>query len=979
MNNTTLDQLKNVSDFFDHKKELYKILNNELENYKDYLLKLNNSNIELTRNSIISINEYKNNNDNIKTLLDKHSSIIINFKYLDDESFLEVKKNIDDLKNNIIENCNILSLKSLKVNLKLINLDFQNNEINFYDKIFNVINFKIKSKDEYDKKLKEKEEKYIFFEEINDNYNSILQLFGINLSIYINNKVISFFGYLNDDNNNLIKKSNFFINKYDKISNLLDLNYINNYFKENYLNNILLKDFIILSNDDIISKIKKANKYNYLLKQESLSSLISHFSKSNIYNKREILITLLISDKRSFNLGNLLLDILSKKENKNLFYEIFFSLSFNLQHFLEISKDNFKEELNNFEEDDVSYEKKILCLNTSDNIKKKALNKLKSMNSNNMIMGSSNNDSKVQQWIDGLINIPFGIYKTNNILIFLNIFKEKINNFILLINDKLNFNLDKVDTDYNINNFIIEYYDNEIIKNNKIIFDNINVLKTEWENYLIERKHYIKNIRYELDKYIYGNEKSKILIESIISQWLNGNQKGNILGFHGPPGVGKTTFAKNAISNILFDNNNIKRPFIFIPLGGSTNGSTLEGHNFTYVGSTWGKIVEALIDSKCLNPILFFDELDKVSNTEHGREIISILTHITDETQNSCFYDKYFAGIEIDLSKCLIIFSYNDRLLIDQILRDRITEIEIESLDIRDKINIYNKFINKEILEDLGLKKNDFFIKETDVIDIIENYTYEAGIRKFKEKIKYLFRILNLERFKSDNISIPYLITNEKINEILHDFPKINYKKINNKSQIGMVNGLFATNTGIGGLTIIQTTKYYSETKLSLELTGKQGDVMKESIKCSKTIALNLIPDDILDEINNQLKERSWGIHIHTPDTSTPKDGPSAGGALTLSIISLLTNIPVRNDVAMTGEIDLNGNITKIGGLSAKLLGAQKAGIKKVLIPKENEQDLNTFNKKNKLDNMEVILVDSIFDILKHSLIKNKLKFKKII
>ena len=214
---------------------------------------------------------------------------------------------------------------------------------------------------------------------------------------------------------------------------------------------------------------------------------------------------------------------------------------------------------------------------------------------------------------------------------------------------------------------------------------------------------------------------------------------------------------------------------------------------------------------------------------------------------------------------------------------------------------------------------------------------------------------------------MPYTVTRKKIEEILSNKPKITFKKIAKNPGVGLVNGLYATSAGVGGF-IIEAGKTHSETKFSLVLTGQQGDVMKESMSCAKTIAWNLLPQEIKNKIQDDWKDNgAWGLHIHCPDAATPKDGPSAGGAITLSIVSQLSGVPVKNTVAMTGEIDLNGNIKQIGGLVSKLNGAKKAGVKLALIPRENEEDLIKMRKDDlspEGDDFEVKIVDTIYDIL---------------
>ena len=203
-------------------------------------------------------------------------------------------------------------------------------------------------------------------------------------------------------------------------------------------------------------------------------------------------------------------------------------------------------------------------------------------------------------------------------------------------------------------------------------------------------------------------------------------------------------------------------------------------------------------------------------------------------------------------------------------------------------------------------------------------------------------------------------------------------KCIGDRPNVGLVNGLYATTMGKGGLTIIEVFRSQSDKMYDLELTGSQGDVMRESVKCAKTIAWNLLPVAVKKTLKQTVKSSGpFGLHIHTPDAATPKDGPSAGGAITLAMVSQLARVPVRHDIAMTGEIDLNGKIHQIGGLLAKLMGAKRAGVKKALIPRENKQDLEAIERDESLDfaEFQVVLVDTIQDILQHALVDNDLEF----
>ena len=305
------------------------------------------------------------------------------------------------------------------------------------------------------------------------------------------------------------------------------------------------------------------------------------------------------------------------------------------------------------------------------------------------------------------------------------------------------------------------------------------------------------------------------------------------------PGIGKTSLAKKGIAKCLKNYNNETRPFSFIALGGSCNGSTIEGHSYTYLNSTWGRMVDILMDSKCMNPIIYIDELDKVSKTENGREIIGIFTHLIDQTQNEVFQDKYFSGIDIDLSKALFIFSYNDPEQIDKVLLDRIHRIKFDNLTLDDKRVIVNDYILPEINTKMGF---DNVVNMTnEMIEyIIDSYTLEPGVRKLKEILFDLYGEINLEILKSDNSNqeMPIQITKENIDKkYLKRYHKVNAKKIHKESETGVINGLWANSLGQGGIIPIQTLFYPCSTFLDLRLTGLQGDVMKESMNVAKTLA----------------------------------------------------------------------------------------------------------------------------------------------
>jgi endopeptidase La len=541
----------------------------------------------------------------------------------------------------------------------------------------------------------------------------------------------------------------------------------------------------------------------------------------------------------------------------------------------------------------------------------------------------------------------------NDIIDFINI---NANNFNVINN--IWINIDKFITSNNPNN-IVQLLTKDIYKLEK----NISFIS-----------EYISKIKITLNSAVHGHDKAKRQVERIVGQWINGEKGGYCFGFEGPAGVGKTSLAKRGLARCLKDENGVERPFAFIAIGGSANGSTLEGHNYTYVGSTWGRIVDILIESKCMNPIIFIDELDKISRTEHGKEIIGILTHLIDPTQNDTFQDKYFSGIDLDLSKVLFIFSYNDVDSIDRILLDRIHRIKFKNLAVEEKLVITNNYILPEIYKKMGLE-NVIDIDNNVIEYIISNYTKEPGVRKLKEILFEIIAEINLSELANinNNINYPIKITIEDIKyKYLKDRHEFKIKQIFNEHKIGLVSGLWANNYGQGGLLPIETKFLPSSTFLELKLTGMQGDVMKESMNVAKTVAWNLLSTKRQNELLEKFeKNKSFGIHIHVPEGATPKDGPSGGAAITTVIYSLLSDRKINRNFAMTGEICLQGRVTAIGGLDLKILGGIESGVTHFIYPKENDKDFKEFeeNLKNKslLNNIKFTMVSSIsevFDII---------------
>lgn len=492
------------------------------------------------------------------------------------------------------------------------------------------------------------------------------------------------------------------------------------------------------------------------------------------------------------------------------------------------------------------------------------------------------------------------------------------------------------------------------------------------QNYNTTINDYLLGVNKILDESIYGHKNAKLQIERIIGQWINGENKGYCFGFEGPPGTGKTSLAKKGIANCLINAKGESRPFAFIAIGGSSNSSILDGHNYTYMGSTWGKLVDILMEKKCMNPIIFIDEIDKVSKTEHGKEIIGILTHLVDSTQNDCFQDKYFSGVDLDLSKALFIFSYNDVEKIDKILLDRIHRIKFDHLTIHDKSVIVKQFLLPELTKQIGLE-NSIEIEDESIKFLVNNFTCESGVRKLKELLFEVVSQVNLDLLKNkDNelIDFPIIINVQKIKEIFRDKTFIRKIKINENAKVGIINGMWANNLGQGGILHIECKFFPTGTLLDLKLTGMQGDVMKESMNVAKSLCYSLLNQEEITNINKYFETtKNQGIHVHVPEGATPKDGPSAGTAITIAIYSLITNKKIKNNFAITGEINLQGNVTAIGGLELKFLGGLEAGVTNFIYPKDNNYDYKLFLEKYKdkicLEGINFYEVSHIRDVFK--------------
>lgn len=461
------------------------------------------------------------------------------------------------------------------------------------------------------------------------------------------------------------------------------------------------------------------------------------------------------------------------------------------------------------------------------------------------------------------------------------------------------------------------------------------------------RKAFFADARKTLHKAVYGHEEAKGKLVQFFAQLTRRAMvattdttkaaNGLVLGIQGPPGNGKTTLVEKGVSQVL------GLPFVSIPLGGATDASVLYGHSYTYEGSVWGQIADVMMKAKCMNPIVYLDELDKVSDTSKGQEIVSLLCNMTDPSQNHQFKDRYFGNINIDLSKVTWVFSYNDRSAIHPVLRDRITEVQTKGFTLPQKQTIVRDFLVPEMCAEIGMPAVSF--ADDIVAHLIDRHTYEGGVRKIKELLVEVCRNLNEADLvgtvtlanRSRRKAVPYAVTREQVDTYLeHKTPALK-ERVHTTSIPGRINGLYAScGTDMGGIIQIETKLVPSNDTFGIVLTGNLGKVMKESATVAKTLALHCLTPDARATWEKRWKDVKESVHVHCPEGAVSKDGPSAGTALTVAILSLLTNNPIRSDVALTGEMNLSGEVTAIGGLRSKLYGAKSAGCCLALFPKDN-------------------------------------------
>jgi endopeptidase La len=765
------------------------------------------------------------------------------------------------------------------------------------------------------------------------------------IKIAINNTLLTISGYILPDplnifirtsqisNNFLYKKKILFENIVNLIStefnnkciiskeNFKKIQHINKDFADIYLKNMTIIEILIINEEQFINNMIE-DYYKFIeLNKLQFVKLLKNFTKDsqdNIYNMFNTIKLLLLGSDDNCSVASLLFNLLKDKKSKsnNCIANIIYNqLNYIAQLKLKKSSFNIKNELEKIKDitsADIDLKKQvILSKNMPNHIKKICLEKIEELKN------SSNETYKIKMYVSLLVQFPWPSDIDDNF-------------FKILSTDKT------------------------------------------------KSKEFLEKTEKNLDIMIYGHKEAKNKTLQMLGKIIS-VQGCNIhpIGLVGPPGVGKTKYAQ-----ILAKCLDI--PFVQITLGGQNDGELLHGHGYTYSGAQPGLIVKKMVDAASSRCIMFFDELDKcVSKNGQVNELMSILIHLTDPMTNGSFQDRFFQEITFPLNKVIFIFSFNDINKIDKILLDRMEILTVESYNLKEKISIANDHLLKDICKDVGFQPNSVIFNKEILSKIIEEHTFEPGVRSLKRCIENILLKLNLDRIYQKNLFEPVndiikeysdlnpLVINENILEEYLGKSKITFKTIHKKDIIGIVNGLYATNMSSGGIVPIQITGHHfgNANKFILKLTGNQKKIMRESILYSFTTAINLIN---LKQKEIFFNKYPGGLHIHNPEAATPKDGPSAGVAFTLAFLSVMLDKKIKHNIALTGEIDLYGNVTKIGGVRYKVQGAFKANVNTVYLPKENEEDVDKLKKElpEIFDNLhECKFIETVIDVARDAIV----------
>jgi len=468
----------------------------------------------------------------------------------------------------------------------------------------------------------------------------------------------------------------------------------------------------------------------------------------------------------------------------------------------------------------------------------------------------------------------------------------------------------------------------------------------------------LSSARKILDKEHWGlQEVKERILEFLAVQKLTDKQKSQILCFVGAPGVGKTSVA-SSIAHAM------NRKFVRVALGGVRDESDIRGHRKTYIGSMPGRIMNAMIDAGVQNPVILLDEIDKLTRDSHG-DPSSALLEVLDPDQNKAFRD-HFIELPFDLSECLFIATANTLDTISRPLLDRMEIIELKTYTRSEKLAIAKGHLVPKVLDKNGLTKKQVRFRDEAIFEVIDHYTREAGVRNLERELSSICRKIAAKKVEEsekaeETKSRIVTVTAKDIKTYLGG-AKIIDDPVLTEDEVGVVNGLAYTEVG-GELLRVESVTMEGTGKL--ELTGSLGDVMKESAKIALSIARVRADKYHLPFDFYKTKD----IHVHFPEGAVPKDGPSAGVTLVTSLISRLSGIPVRHDIAMTGEVTLSGRVFAIGGLREKTMAAYKSGIRRVLIPADNAKDLDRLEDYIKND-IDFILCKTVDDVLDNALVK---------
>ncbi len=460
-------------------------------------------------------------------------------------------------------------------------------------------------------------------------------------------------------------------------------------------------------------------------------------------------------------------------------------------------------------------------------------------------------------------------------------------------------------------------------------------------------KHDLGNAEGVLNEDHYGLEKVKDrILEYLAVQQRVDKVKAPILCLVGPPGVGKTSLGQSIAKAT-------GRKYVRMALGGMRDEAEIRGHRRTYIGALPGKVLQSLTKAGTRNPLFLLDEIDKIGADFRG-DPSSALLEVLDPEQNHTFADHY-VEVDFDLSDVMFVATSNS-MNIPPALLDRMEVIRLSGYTEDEKVNIAIKYLLPKQMKNNGVKDEELALQESAIRDIVRYYTREAGVRSLERDLSKICRKV-VKGLQLKKMTPQVVVTADNLDDFL-GVRKYTYGRAEQQSQIGQVVGLAWTEVGGDLLTIEAATM---TGKGNITRTGSMGDVMKESVEAARTVVRSRAKRLGIREDAFEKKD----IHIHVPDGATPKDGPSAGAAMTTAIVSVLTGIPVRSDVAMTGEITLRGEVTAIGGLKEKLLAALRGGIKTVMIPEENVKDLQEIpeNVKNGLEIIPVKWIDKVLEV----------------